>query len=235
MRTEAVQRHLRQIALPEIGPAGQQRLATAVMAVAGQNHGGDVTAEVAARYLAAAGVGTLRLIGRLAADRSGLEASLRQSNPDLILQHADWPADGAAWMTALGGVELVLRAGFDDDAMLPAAVRLAIPALVARGRDNRVDLVSFRRQGPCPHAPLDIPRRAAETAAPPGPGAVVAGTLAAAEAIHALLGLLPAGGAAARARHLAIPLDGGEPRAQEIPWAPECFACGGSGTEMSFS
>ena len=29
--------------------------------------------------------------------------------------------------------------------------------------------------------------------------------------------------------------DGGEMRAQEIPWAPECFACGGNGMEMVFS
>jgi len=43
----------------------------------------------------------------------------------------------------------------------------------------------------------------------------------------------------ARARHLAVPLapspEGGGPRAQDIPWAPECFACGGGATEMVFS
>jgi len=44
----------------------------------------------------------------------------------------------------------------------------------------------------------------------------------------------------ARARHLTIPLSpstegGATPRAQDIPWAPECFRCGGGGTEMVFS
>ena len=63
----------------------------------------------------------------------------------------------------------------------------------------------------------------------------------AAEALHLLVGR--ASGAdgdsdragESRARHLAVPLDGGEPRAQEIPWTPECFACGGGATEMVFS
>jgi hypothetical protein len=32
-----------------------------------------------------------------------------------------------------------------------------------------------------------------------------------------------------------LPLDGGEPRAQEIPWSPACFACGGGALEMVFS
>jgi hypothetical protein len=32
-----------------------------------------------------------------------------------------------------------------------------------------------------------------------------------------------------------VPLDGGDALAQDIPWTPECFACGGSGSEMSFS
>jgi len=37
---------------------------------------------------------------------------------------------------------------------------------------------------------------------------------------------------AGRAHHARLPLDGGEPGATEIPWAPECFACGGAGSEM---
>jgi hypothetical protein len=44
-----------------------------------------------------------------------------------------------------------------------------------------------------------------------------------------------AGPAPARARHLTLPLDGGAPRAQDIPWQPECFRCGGGATEMVFS
>ena len=68
MELDAAQRYLRQIALPEIGPDGQQRIAAAVVAVAAESED-DLIAEVAARYLAAAGVGTLRLVGGTAAAR----------------------------------------------------------------------------------------------------------------------------------------------------------------------
>jgi adenylyltransferase/sulfurtransferase len=240
MNVASVQRYLRQIALPEIGPAGQDRLAAATVVVAGEA-AGDLVAEVAARYLAAAGVGTLRLARGGAADAGDqtghhtgdddatIDDGLRGSNPDVALERAAWPADGAGWMELLDGADLVVRAGFDDDAMLRAAVRRGVPAVVARGDGDRAELISFRRHGPCPHAALDLPRGAPCPPSPPA-AAVVAGTLAAAEAIHLLCG----NGGDARARHLALPLDGGAPRAQEIPWAPECFACGGGATEMTF-
>jgi molybdopterin/thiamine biosynthesis adenylyltransferase len=254
MKVEAVQRYLRQIALPEVGPDGQERLSDALVALAGprlRRPGGDPIVEVAARYLAAAGVGKLRLIGAGAdgdrdrddtlrsddpAGAGAFAPSLAQSNPDVRIESIAWPSDGAAWLAALDGADLVLRAGFDDDAMLRAAVRLGLPAVVARGLDDRAELISFRRQGPCPHAALDVPIQAdpatGAIGGAAGAAAVVAGTLAAAEALHALL---RTGGGAARARHLAVPLSGGEPRAQEIPWSPECFSCGGSAMEMSFS
>lgn len=220
----AVQRYARQIALPEIGPEGQRRLAAARVVVAG----GDAAATTAARYLAAAGVGTLSLLGGPPAGVAGDE--LTGSNPDVAVTRGAWPPDGAHWLAALTGADLVVRSGFDDDAMLRAAIRHGIPAVVMRGREDGIELIAFRRQGPCPHAPLDVPSQAAAPAED-GPASVVAGTLAATEALHLLLG----NGGEARARHLNLPLDGRPPRTQEIPWSPECFACGGGGTEMSFS
>ncbi|HET6282919.1 MAG TPA: hypothetical protein VFH73_18305 [Polyangia bacterium] len=219
----AVQRFARQITLPEIGPDGQQRLAVARVVVAG----GDAAAETATRYLAAAGVGTLCLVGGVAGE--WLDDDLRGSNPNVTVDHRAWPDDGAAWLAALDGADLVVRSGFEDDAMLRAAVRRGIPAVVFRGRDEAVDVISFRHQGPCPHAPLDVPAQA-PTGPQDGAAAVVAGALAATEALHLLLG----NGGPAPARHLKLPLDGGQPRTQEIPWSPACFACGGSGMEMSF-
>jgi hypothetical protein len=53
-----------------------------------------------------------------------------------------------------------------------------------------------------------------------------------------LLGILlePSGGP--RARVLRLPLAGGErarpPQASDIPWAPECFICGGQSQEAAF-
>lgn len=221
----AIQRFARQIALPEIGPDGQQRLAAARVVVAG----GDGAAETAARYLAAAGVGTLRLVGDAGGD-AVWDDELRASNPAVVVEHRAWPGDGAAWVKVLDAADLVVRSGFDDDAMLRAALRHGLPTVVFRGRHESVEVIAFRRQGPCPHAPLDVPTQAS---LPPqeGAAAIVAGTLAATEALHLLLG----NGGAARARHLSLRLDGREPQTQELPWSPECFACGGSGAEMSFS
>ena len=120
--------------------------------------------------------------------------------------------------------------------MLHAAVRLGIPAITMRADAEAADVVAFRAHGPCPHMPLDVPPVAA-VAAPDGAASVVAGTIAATEALQIIIGsagpAIPA--RAARAHHLRVPLDGGDALAQDIPWTPECFACGGSGSEMSFS
>jgi adenylyltransferase/sulfurtransferase len=226
MNVASATRFARQLALPEVGAAGQERLLAARAAIVGDG----LCAETAARYLAAAGVGALRLLGSPAT--LAWDAALRGSNPDVALEHAERPADGAAWMEALDQVSIVVRADFDDDALLPAAIRRSVPLVVLRGQSDTVgaaDVVSFRAHGPCPHAPLDVPRVAA-VPVPEGAASVVAGTLAAAEALHVLLGRA----GAARARHLRVPLDGGDAVAQDLPWTPECFACGGSGNEMSF-
>ena len=223
MNVASARRFARQLALPEVGPAGQERLAAARVAIVGDG----LAAETVARYLAAAGVGHLRL-------ERGAEAwdeSLRGSNPDVTLEHGPRPTDGRAWLDFLEGIALVVRADFDDDAMLRAAIRRGVPVIVLRGDDDVADVVSFRRHGPCPHAPLDVVPVTA-VPAPEGPASVVAGALGAAEALHVLVGR-PA--ASARAKHLRVPLDGRDPSAQEIPWTPECFACGGSGAEMSFA
>jgi hypothetical protein len=164
--------------------------------------GSGVALETATRYLAGAGVQRFRMIGA-----------------------AEWPS-GEGWVDALRGVTLVLRDGFDDDPMLRAAVRLGVPVVVMRGGRAGADVVSFRHHGPCPHAALDVPARAADPIPEDGGLAVVAGTLAAAEACWRIAS--PAEGP--RARHLKLSPEG-EPVAQDIPWAPECFVCGGQARE----
>lgn len=211
--------------MPAIGYDGQARIAAATVAIAGD----DLTAEVLARALGAAGVGALRLIRR-APLAPAVAAALQDSNPDLRAEARAWPS-GPEWVAALEGCTLVVRSGFDDDAMLRAAIRLGIPALVVRAEDTQVDMVSFRRQGPCPHLALDLPEVPAAPA-DNGTAAVVAAHTAAAEA---LLMLTESGTDGARAKHLRLSLDGGAPRTTEIPWTPECFACGGAGTEMTFA
>jgi hypothetical protein len=211
--------------LPAIGYDGQERIAAATVAVVGD----DLTAEVLARALGAAGVGALRLVRR-APLAPEVSAALVGSNPDVRVEAQAWPT-GPAWLPALEGAALVVRSGFDDDAMLRAAIRLGIPAIVVRAEDTQIDMISFRHHGPCPHLALDLP----EVQAAPvdsGPAAVVAAHTAAAEV---LLLLSEAHTDGARARHLRLPLDGGSPRTADLPWTPECFACGGAGSEMTFA
>ena len=190
--------------------------------------GDDLTAEVAARALGAAGVGQLLLVRR-----SGLSPEIvgvvHGSNPEARVTGRTWPVTGAAWVEALAGCDAIVRSDFDDDSMLRAAVRRGIPVVVARAGAAAVDVVSFRRQGPCPHVPLEVPEASASEAPADGAAAVIAGEMAAGEVLLLLAG---AHAGATRAHHARLPLDGGEPRAAEIPWAPECFACGGAGSEM---
>jgi hypothetical protein len=183
MDTEAARRYARQIALSDVGPDGQERICRARVAVVGD----DLAADTAALYLASAGVGSVIRLG---------------------------PAqrDGAGWMQALADFQLVVRLGFDDDAMAAAAARLGIPVVVTRARPDAVDVVSFPRRAPAPDAALDVP---VQPAAPGSGGAeaVLAGTLVAAEALVALANPDARGGAI---RHLRLPLDGRDPVVQTI-------------------
>ena len=183
MDTATVARFSRQIALPEVGPDGQTRICAARVLVAGAG----VAAETAATYLTAAGVGQ-------------------------VVSREPLPVESSGWLAALAGVDLVVRIGFDDDPMLGAAKRLGLPVVVARATPVQVDVVSFPRRAPTPDAPVDVPAQTAATF-PPGASEVLAGTLAAAEALVRIAGV---SGDIGRVRHLRLPLDGGAPVAQEI-------------------
>ena len=219
--------------------------------------GDDLACEAVARALGAAGVGHLRLIRRTGALPLAVAQAMSASNPELQIATWPWPRarSGAAsvddpadrrspWLDAIAGAAVVVRAGFDDDPMLRAAVQMAVPVVAMRGREDGIDVISFRRHGPCPHLSLDIPA-GPETPSEDGAPAIVAAHIAAAEAL-ALIAEATAGDA--RARLIRIPApgvsDGGSAapggagwavRSTDIPWAPECFACGGSGVEMSFA
>jgi hypothetical protein len=183
MNLEQAQRFSRQIALPEVGPQGQTRICATRVLVVGAG----LAAETAASYLRAAGVGQV-----------------------IVRQEA--PSGGGAWLAALGAVDLVVRFDFDEDPMLGAAQRVGLPVVVARATPGQVDVLSFPRRAPAPAASLEVPRqRAAATTS--GAADVVAGTLAAAEA---LVRIAPVDGDIGRVRHLRLPLDGGTPVAQEL-------------------
>jgi hypothetical protein len=180
-----VARYARQIALPEIGPEGQARICAARVAVVGA----DVTAETAAIYLRAAGVGQV------------FEATAILDDPRL--------------KNTASNFDLIVRSGFDDAPIDGVAARLGLPAIFVRATGDAVDLVVFSGRVPSPDARADVPFQAAETPAANDASAVVAGTLAAAEALQMIV-RDASGPFTPSIRHLRLPLDGRDPLMQEI-------------------
>ena len=184
-----VARYARHIALPEIGPEGQSRIGAERVAVLGA----DLTAETAATYLRAAGVGQ---VFEAAAVYSALAVSGGSKHMD-------------------SAFDLIVRSGFDDTPMDADAARLGLPMIFVRATADAVDMVSFSGRVPSADARAETPFTAAGTPTANDGSAVLAGTLAAAEALQ-LIVRESAGPFAPRIRHLRLPLDGREPLVQEI-------------------
>jgi hypothetical protein len=185
-----VARYARHIALPEIGPEGQARISAARVAV----FGADLTAETAATYLRAAGVGQV------------FEASA-------LFESAGRLAKAAK--NTVQNFDLVIRSGFDDAPMDGVAARLGLPIIFVRATSDAVDLVSFSGRVPSADARADVPFKAAAVPTANDGAAVLAGTLAAAEALHAIV-RESSGPIVPRVRHLRLPLDGREPLVQAM-------------------
>jgi hypothetical protein len=187
--------YARQIALPAVGAEGQQRLLAATVLVFREADAPKGTAETAAAYLRAAGVGHVIV--------------------------AEAPRDGAGWREALGGVTLALRFALDDDALVPAAIEAGVPLVMGRVADDTIDLLAFRQQGACAHRRATRPLGAAARTQEAGAAATLLATLAATECLWMLIEpeRQPA------ARLLRLPLGGGAPRNDEIPWPPACPLC----------
>jgi hypothetical protein len=189
--------YARQIALPAVGAEGQQRLLAATVVVFRELDvlAAGATAETAAEYLRAAGVGQVIVVAA--------------------------PREAAGWREALGGVNLALRFAFDDDALVPAAIEAGVPLVLGRVADDTIDLLAFRQQGACAHRRPARPQGAAAPTQEAGAAAILLATLAATECLWMLIE--PARQPAARL--LRLPLGGGAPRNDEIPWPPACPLC----------
>jgi hypothetical protein len=203
-----VARHARQIALPEIGPEGQARIAAARVAVIGA----DRAAETAALYLRAAGVGHVATLSLLNVRGNVLVVDSSFPRP---AERGEGQGEGSGLPGLLARIDLIVRSGFDDTPLDAEAARLGLPVIAVRATPEAVDMVAFSGRAPSPEARPGTPFQAASTPSSDDASAVLAGTLAAAEALHAIV-REASGPFAPRIRHVRLPLDGREPLVQDI-------------------
>lgn len=211
------ERYSRHLLLPEFGVAGQQRLATARVALIGA---GGLGAP-AALYLAAAGVGFLRVIDDDRIERSNLQrqvihrddgvglpkatsaaAAMRALNPLVTIEPVEARIGADNMMDLIGDVDLVLD-GSDNfptrylvsDACVRRGVPLVYGAVhrfegqvsVFAAGTGRADAPCYRCFFPEPPAPEDAPNCAAAGVLGVVPGII--GLLQANEAIKWLAGI----------------------------------------------
>lgn len=247
MRVDPV-RHARHILLKEIGGPGQQRLSRARVVVIGA---GGLGAP-AALYLAAAGVGALRIaepdrvsldnlqrqilyrtedVGRLKADRAA--EALTALDPSLEIDARAIPADDASLPGLLADADLVLD-GCDDFATRFGVNRAALAARIplvsgAVGRwDGQVGVFAPHR---APDAPCyqcwvpDIPPDA-ETCAQTGIVGALTGVIGSLMALEAIK-LITGAGDPLIGRLVIYDGLSGRARTVRVHRDPDCKACGG--------
>ena len=174
---EQIERYSRQIILPEIGGRGQERLLAAAIAVIGAGP----LAATAARYLAGAGIGALRLAG---ADSDHLGRELRALNPDVTVS-VDGAEDRESVVVA---ADLTVEA---FDACARRARALGIPMVAAAATASAGWIHLDRGGGGCAGCAARAARweRAGTSEAALAPIAVgVLGSLLALAAIEVALG-----------------------------------------------
>jgi len=239
--------HARQIALPEVGTAGQQKLASARVLVVGLGGLGCP----AALYLAGAGVGRLTLVDGGKVEHSNLHrqilftaaevgapkvlagaARLRLHNPAVVVVPHDGDLTVANARTLVAGQNVVLDCSDNFAtrfALHDACQALGVPLVQAAVHRFEGTLDVFGHgDGGCLHC-LWLGRTAADLEAAGncaggpvfGPAVGVLGVLQAAEALKLLLGCE---GESPRLTRLVNLLDGSQ-LSIERPARPDCPAC----------
>ena len=118
MNAAAATRFARQLALPEVGPEGQERTCAARVAVVGDGLAAEIGGALprGRRRRHAAARGRRRLVGAARVPSRRSRSSIGR------------PGAGADVDRSRSEAVDVVRAGFDDDPMLRAAIRLGVPA-----------------------------------------------------------------------------------------------------------
>lgn len=239
------ERYARHLLLPELGQVGQERLKAARVAVVGAGGLGCP----ALQYLAAAGVGTIRVIDDDLVERSNLQrqvlytdadvgqpkaesaaARLRAQNPLIRIEAKNVRLDASNALSLLEGADLVIN-GADNFPtrylVSDASVLVGIPHIHGAIHRFEGEVSVFLPGGPCyrclhPNSPVPGSVPSCSEAGVLGvlPGLV--GTLQATEALKLLLGIgLPLVGRLLLLDALTLRF-----RELRLPRNPHCAACG---------
>ena len=242
------ERYSRHLLLPEVGLAGQQRLANARVALVGA---GGLGAP-AALYLAAAGVGTLRLIDDDRVERSNLQrqvvhtdarigvakvesarVTLAALNPTLRIEAVAQRVEAANVEELLRGHDVVIDGADNFPArylLNAASLRLRIPLVYGAVHrfSGQVSVFDPRRaDSPCYRCLFPQPPSAAEAPNCSEAGVLgvlpgIVGMLQASETLKLLLGI----GEPLVGRLLCHDALAGTFRELRLPRDPECPGCG---------
>lgn len=245
---DEVERYARHLVLRELGGPGQQRLKAARVALVGA---GGIGAP-AALYLAAAGVGTLRLIDDDTVALSNLQrqilfatadvgrpkvevaaAHLAALNPHVVVEARPVRLDADTLGDLLAEVDLVLDGSdsFTTRALVgDACIARGLP-LVAAALGRWEGQIVLLRGRPCWRCYVPEPPPDAETCARMGVVGALAGVIGSAAALLALRVLAEVGEAPAGELMLFDGL-GWRARTSRIAADPHCPACSGAGISL---
>ncbi|HYD45164.1 MAG TPA: molybdopterin-synthase adenylyltransferase MoeB [Phenylobacterium sp.] len=244
---DEVERYARHLVLREIGGPGQQKLKAARVLIVGAGGLGSP----AALYLAAAGVGTLRIVDPDVVDRSNLQrqvlfaeadigrpkveaaaAHLAALNPQVVIEPVHAAFDASTGAALVDGCDLVLD-GTDDFAtrfaVNTACVAAGVP-LVSGAIGRWTGQVGVFASRPCyrclvPEVPPD-----AETCAVVGVVGALAGVIGSLMALEAVK-LITGAGQALAGRLLIYDALAGETRTVRLAADPSCEVCEAVRTE----
>jgi molybdopterin/thiamine biosynthesis adenylyltransferase len=222
-----IERYSRQIILPQVGGRGQQALLSASVTICGSTE----LATTTAHYVAAAGIGFLRVPPSTALAIEGL-------NPDCHVVAGAWndelpPATDAQPSTLGRSPAVLVSAGADADTcalMNATAITMRVPLIIGEtaGALGRMSICAgFERDAPCY---VCLSRQLGRTFSSDAAalGSVAAGfigTLLATEVIKTVLRLRPN----CVGRLVTFDARAGEVHESPVVKDPRCAVCGGLG------